>query len=92
MNLKYDPNNPLTDKQLDEIAAHDFDKFLEYLDSKTEYLKTKTRPFNTHELKKINYLDAASRGEEITSERWESIKKIGKENERKTWERKDELE
>ena len=46
MNLKYDPNNPLTDK-LDEIAKYDFDKFLEYLDSKTEYLKTKTRPLNT---------------------------------------------
>ena len=27
MNLKYDPNNPLTDKQLDEIAAYDFDSF-----------------------------------------------------------------
>ena len=33
--------------------------FLEYLDSKTEYLKTKVRPLNTHELKKINFLDAA---------------------------------
>ena len=32
MNLKYDPNNPLTDKQLDEIAAYDFDKFLESVD------------------------------------------------------------
>ena len=81
MNLKYDPDNPLTDKQLDEIAAYDFDKFLEYLDSKTEYLKTKTRPLNTHELKKINFLDAASRGEEISDKRWDEIKKLGKENE-----------
>ena len=84
MNLKYDPNNPLTDKQLDEIAAYDFDKFLEYLDSKTEYL-------NTHELKKINFLDAASRGEEISDKRWDEIKKLGKENERKTWDKKDEV-
>ena len=91
MNLKYDPNNPLTDKQLDEIAAYDFNKFLEYLDSKTEYLKTKTRPLNTHELKKINYLDAASRGEEISQKRWEEIKKLGKQNEQSIW-KKDELE
>ena len=46
MNLKYDPENPLTDKQLDEIAAHDFDKFLEYLDSKTEYLKQFSKPLS----------------------------------------------
>lgn len=91
MNLKYDPNNPLTDKELDEIAAYDFDKFLEYLDSKTEYLKTKTRPLNTHELKKINYLDAASRGDEISQKRWEEIKKLGKQNEQSIW-KKDELE
>ena len=91
MNLKYDPNNPLTDKELDEIAAYDFDKFLEYLDSKTEYLKTKTRPLNTHELKKINYLDAAGRGEEISQKRWEEIKKLGKQNEQSIW-KKDELE
>ena len=91
MNLKYDPNNPLTDKQLDEIAAYDFDKFLQYLDSKTEYLKTKTRQLNTHELKKINFLDAASRGEEISDKRWNEIKKLGKENERKTWDKKDEV-
>ena len=44
MNLKYDPDNPVTDEQLDKIEQYDFDMFLEYLDSKTEYLKTKTRP------------------------------------------------
>ena len=27
--------------------------FLEYLDSKTEYLKSKTRPLNSHEMKKF---------------------------------------
>ena len=73
MNLNYDPNNPLTDKQLDEIAAYDFDMFLKYLDSKTEYLKTKTRPLNTHELKKINYLDAASRGDTISKKRYQTL-------------------
>ena len=36
--LIYDPNNPLSDEELDKIAEEDFDKFLEYLDSKTAYL------------------------------------------------------
>ena len=35
--LVYDPNNPLSDEELDKIAEEDFDKFLEYLDSKTAY-------------------------------------------------------
>ena len=34
--LIYDPNNPLSDEELDKIAEEDFDKFLEYLDSKTD--------------------------------------------------------
>ena len=42
--LVYDPSNPISDEELDKIAKEDFDKFLEYLDSKTEYLKSKTRP------------------------------------------------
>ena len=92
MNLKYDTDNPLTDEQLDKIAAYDFDMFLEYLDSKTEYRKTKVRPLNTHELKKINFLDAASRGEEISQKRWEEIKKLGKENEQSIWNKKDGIQ
>ena len=39
MSIKYNPKNPLTDKELDELAEKDFDLFLEYLDSKTAYLK-----------------------------------------------------
>tara|TARA_R100000908_G_C3629253_1_gene70921 strand:- start:196 stop:471 length:276 start_codon:yes stop_codon:yes gene_type:complete len=88
MTTKYDPNNPLTDKELDEMAEHDFNWFLEYLDSKSEYLKTKSRPLNSHELKKISFLDAAARGDSITKEKWESIKKQGKENEKHFWDKK----
>ena len=51
--LKYNPDNPLSDKELDELPKNDFDMFLEYLDSKTEYLKSKTRPLNSHEMKKF---------------------------------------
>ena len=31
------------------------------------------------------------RGEEISDKRWDEIKKLGKENERKTWDKKDEV-
>ena len=79
----YDPNNPLSDKELDKIAEEDFDKFLEYLDSKSAYLKTKTRPLNSHELKKMAMLDAKIKGKDVSNEEWESIKEMGKQNEEK---------
>ncbi len=88
MTTKYDPENPLTDKELDEIAQHNFDWFLEYLDSKSAYLKTKSRPLNSHELKKISFLDASLRGDTIDKKKWDSIKKMGKENEKHFWDKK----
>ena len=36
----YDPNNPISDEELDKIEE-DFDKFLEYLDLKPRILKLK---------------------------------------------------
>ena len=88
--LVYDPNNPISDDELDKIAKEDFDKFLEYLDSKTEYLKSKTRPLNTHELKKFASLAAANEGRKISDKELERAKEIGKENEdkiRKRWQK-----
>ena len=84
----YDPNNPISDEELDKIAKEDFDKFLEYLDSKTEYLKSKTRPLNTYEMKKFASMAAANEGRQISDKELERAKKIGKENEdkiRKKW-------
>tara|TARA_A200000159_G_C7237035_1_gene302826 strand:- start:448 stop:717 length:270 start_codon:yes stop_codon:yes gene_type:complete len=79
----YDPNNPISDEDLDKIAKEDFEKFLEYLDSKTEYLKSKTRPLNSHEMKKFAAMAAANEGRTISDEELERAKKIGKENEQK---------
>ena len=36
----YDPNNPLSEAELEVMGKEDFDKFLDYLDAKTEYLKS----------------------------------------------------
>jgi len=80
---KYDPNNPLSDKELDDLAKVDFEGFLEYLDSKTAYLKSKTRPLNTYELKKFASMAAANEGRQISDKELERAKKIGKENENK---------
>ena len=81
----YDPNNPISDEELDKIAEEDFDKFLEYLDFQNPYLKTKVRPLNSHEMKKFAAIAASvmDEGRKISDEELERAKKIGKENEQK---------
>ena len=79
----YDPNNPLTEEQLDKLAKEDFDKFLDYLDSQSEYLRQDIRPLNSYEVKKMVGLTAAMQGRQLTDEEWERAKEIGNENERK---------
>jgi len=80
--MKYDPNNPLSDKELDELSKEDFDKFLEYLDSQSEHLRKYTRPLNSHETKKMASLSAALQGKKLTDEEFERAKEIGKQNEK----------
>lgn len=79
----YNPNNPLTDSQLDELAEKDFDEFLEYLDSQSEYLRQDIRPLNSYETKKMAALSAAFNGKQLTDEEFERAKEIGKQNEKK---------
>lgn len=35
--MRYDPNNPLTDEQLEKLGKDDFDGFLEYIDTMQEH-------------------------------------------------------
>ena len=51
--VKYDPNNPLSDEELDKLGKEDFDSFLEYLDSKSDYLKQFTKPLGTYHAKRF---------------------------------------
>ena len=37
--MKYNPKNPLTDDELDKLGKEDFEGFLEYIDTKSEYKK-----------------------------------------------------
>jgi len=81
--MKYDPNNPLSDKELDKIAEKDFDMFLEYLDSKTAYLKQFSKPLSSYHTKRFTALSLAQQGKPITDKELKTAEKIGKANEEK---------
>ena len=76
--MKYDPNNPLSDKELDKIAEKDFDMFLEYLDSKTAYLKQFTKPLSSYHTKRFASLSLAQQGKQITDEELKKANEIGR--------------
>ena len=80
---KYDPNNPLSDKELDDLGKVDFEGFLEYLDSKTEYLKQFSKPLSSHHTKNFASLSLKQQGKEITDEELKKAEKIGRDNENK---------
>ncbi len=94
--LKYDPNNPLTDEELHLLGDENFDKFLEYLDSKAEYLKGFSKPLSSYHTKRYASISAASQGKELTKEELKKAGEIGKKNENvafeKIKERFDEME
>ena len=84
--LIYDPNNPLSDEELDKIAKEDFDKFLEYLDSKTAYLKQFSKPLSAYHLKdshlKLRWMLVKGK---LTTEEIKKLQKQGEENDAKSF-------
>ena len=83
--LIYDPNNPLSDEELDKIAKEDFDKFLEYLDSKTAYLKQFQNHY-PHHLKRFVSQAKMDAGEgALTTEEIKKLQKQGEENDAKSF-------
>lgn len=68
----FDPNNPLTEEQINNLS--DDDLFM-YLDSKSSYLKNFSRPLDTNHVK--TFL-VASKGSEITKEDIKTIKRLGR--------------
>ena len=83
--VKFDPQNELSDKELDALAEKDFDEFLDYLDQKSEYLKQFTKPLSSYHTKRFASITAATQGKQITDEELKSAEKIGKENEKKAY-------
>ena len=83
--VKFDPNNELSDKELDALAEKDFDMFLDYLDQKTAYLKQFTKPLDPYHLKR--YAEQSkkdSTGESLTTEEIKKLQKLGEQNTAKT--------
>lgn len=83
--VEFDPNNELTDEQLDKLANENFDEFLNYLDQKSVYLKQFTKPLSSYHTKRYASIAAASAGKEITKEELKKAEDIGKENEKKAY-------
>ena len=72
----FDPNNELSEKELDALADANFDDFLDYLDQKAAYLKQFTRPLGSYETK---HFAAWTKGDALTTEELKKAKDIGKE-------------
>lgn len=79
--MKYDSTNPLNEEELNKLGEEDFDSFLEYLDSKAEYLKNFTKPLDTYHLKKFASLDASNKGEALDDDDLKKLNKLGRQNE-----------
>jgi thiaminase len=85
--IKYDPNNPLSEEELDKLGKENFDTFLEYLDSKADYLKQFTKPLGTYHTKRFAAATAAQQGKQLTKEEFDTAQRIGKEGEIETQQR-----
>ena len=80
--MKYDHENPLTEAELElHWVNENFDSFLAYLDSKTEYLKQFTKPLSSYHTKRFASLTSAQQGKTITDEELKKANEIGRKNE-----------
>jgi DNA-directed RNA polymerase alpha subunit len=79
--VEFDPNNELSDEELDRIADEDFDVFLDYLDQKAAYLKQFTKPLSSYHTKRFASITAATQGKQLTDEELKKAGEIGKKNE-----------
>jgi len=80
--MKYDPNNELTDEQLEKLGEENFDLMLEYLDSQAEYLKQFSKPLSSHHTKRYASMNAANQGKQLSDEELKQAENIGKKNEK----------
>ena len=79
--MKYDHENPLNEAELEALGNENFDSFLAYLDSKTEYLKQFTKPLSSYHTKRYASLTLAQQGKTITDEELKKANDIGRKNE-----------
>lgn len=70
--MKYDPQNELTDAQMNALGEKDF---FEYLDSKAAYLKQFTMPLGEYHTK---HFLAQTKGSELSTKDLKRAKEIGR--------------
>ena len=79
MSISFNPENQLSDEELDKLAEQDFDSFLDYLDQKSEYLRKYTKPLDEYHVKRFMAMDNAVSGKDITDDDVKKAKQIAKE-------------
>jgi hypothetical protein len=80
--MKYDPNNELTDEQMESLSE---DEFFEYLDTKAEYLKQFTKPLDPYHLKRYaEQTKKETTGDSLSTDEIKKLQKIGEDNTRMT--------
>lgn len=67
--MTYNPKQELTKEALDNLAKEDFDLFLEYLDSKANYLKNHSEPLTNYHKKRFAAMVEVLAKEERDKER-----------------------
>ena len=72
MQNKYDPNNPLSDDQIDKLSE---EELFAYLDSKAKYLSQFSEPLDTYHTKQFL---SVSTGRLLTDEELKSANEIGR--------------
>jgi len=91
--VEFDPNNPLSDEELDTLGKENFDDFLDYLDQKAEYLKQFTKPLDPYHLKRFAEQNKKeTEGESLTTDEIKKLQKLGEENTRMSDEELEEHE
>ena len=81
--MVFDPTNPLSDLELENLGDENFDEFLDYLDQQAEHLKQFSKPLSSYHTKRYASISAASQGKELTKEELKKAGEIGKKNEDK---------
>ena len=83
--IVYDPNNELTEEQLNQLGDTDFDAFLDYLDQKAAHLKKFTKPLDAYHLKRYAAITKKNEtGESLSNEEIKKLQKLGDENNKKS--------
>lgn len=85
--VKFDPDNELSDKELELLGESNFDDFLDYLDQKSKHLKTLTRPLSSYMSKRYSSISTMSQGKELSNEQIKKAGDIGKQNDKEEFDK-----